>query len=100
MDTSSSQSKTSHLSSAMVNLYIHMGKLRNSFYEIKYTETFSVQMTHKNSQNDDNGDFITLVRSEEGIDCTCAYKIFWCSPFPCTSIQSLHGSAYVGMVVK
>ena len=79
VDTSSSQSKTSHLSSAMVNLYINMGKLRNSFYEIKYTETFSVQMTHKNSQNDDNGDFITLVRSEEDIDCTCAYKICWCA---------------------
>ena len=58
----------------MVTLYIHMGKLRNSFYEIKYTETFSVQMTHKNSQNDDNGNFITLMQSEEGIHGRAIWK--------------------------
>ena len=84
MDTSSSQSKTSHLSSAMVTLYIHMGKLRNSFYEIKYTETFSALMTHKTSHNDDKGNFINSERNRGGqkfytsvqhISCTNLYFI-------------------------
>ena len=111
MDTSSSQSKTSHLSSAMVTLYIHMGKLRNSFYEIKYTETFSALMTHKTSHNDDKGNFINSERIEVAKNFTRAYNIFLvrvctlfahqrCYQFPCTSIQGLYGSAYVGVVVK
>ena len=80
MDTSSSQSKTSHLSSAMVTLYIHMGKLRNSFYEIKYTETFSTLMTHKISHNDDKGNFINSERIEVAKIYTSVQHIF------CTSL--------------